>query len=75
MPHITVKLWTGVTEEQKQQLADELTKTAMEVTGYGEESFSVAIEEFAPDDWAEKVYRPDIIKQKEKLYKQPGYEM
>ncbi len=75
MPHIIVKLWKGKTEAQKKKLAEELTKTAMSVIGYGEESFSVAIEDIDPSDWKEKVYQPDIMKQKEKLYKEPGYKM
>ena len=75
MPHIIVKLWKGKTEAQKKKLADELTKTAMSVIGYSEESFSVAVEDIEPNEWKEKVYQPDIIKQKEKLYKEPGYNM
>lgn len=75
MPHISVKLWTGKTEAQKKQLAEELTKAAMSVLGGKETSFSVAIEDVAPDDWKEQVYEPDIMEQKEKLYKQPGYKM
>jgi 4-oxalocrotonate tautomerase len=31
-----------------------------------------AIEEIKPEDWAEKVYRPDILNSPEKLYKEPG---
>lgn len=75
MPHITVKLWKGKTETQKRKLAEELTKTAMSVIGYSEESFSVAIIDIEPDDWKEKVYEPDVIGQKENLYKEPGYKM
>jgi len=33
----------------------------------------VTFEEVEPDDWAEKVYRPDILGNKDKLYKEPGY--
>ena len=36
---------------------------------------SVAIEEVKPQDWAEKVYKPDIVNSSEKLYKKPGYKM
>lgn len=75
MPHIIVKMWTGQSETQKKELAEKLAKTASSVLGNREESFSVAIEEVDPKDWAEKVYRPDIVGQKEKLYKKPGYEM
>ncbi|AFM24668.1 hypothetical protein Desti_1962 [Desulfomonile tiedjei DSM 6799] len=40
----------------------------------GEESVSVAIEEIKPEDWADKVYKPDILNKPEKLYKKPGYD-
>jgi 4-oxalocrotonate tautomerase len=33
----------------------------------------VAIEEVAPDDWAEKVYKPDIVNNKKNLVVTPGY--
>ena len=75
MPHVIVKLWPGKSEQQKIRLAEEIAKDVMNVLNYGEESVSVAIEEVEPQDWAEKVYRPDIINSSEKLYKKPGYTM
>ena len=42
---------------------------------YGDESVSVAIEEIDADEWAEKVYRPDIEQKSDTLYKKPGYRM
>ncbi len=36
---------------------------------------SVAIEEVPSKDWAEKVYRPDIVSNPHKLYKKPDYTM
>jgi 4-oxalocrotonate tautomerase len=45
------------------------------VLNYGEESVSVSVEEVEPQDWAEKVYRQDIMKNPERLYKKPGYTM
>ena len=47
----------------------------MHVLHYGAESVSVAIEEAAPQDWAEKVYKPDILNNAGTLYKQSGYTM
>jgi 4-oxalocrotonate tautomerase len=38
-----------------------------------EDSISVAIEEINPEDWVEKVYKPEILNNPEKLYKKPGY--
>ncbi len=75
MPHVIVKLWPGKSEQQKTRLADAISKDVMTVLGYGEESVSVAIEEVEPGDWAEKVYKPDIVNPARKLYKRPGYEM
>ena len=73
MPHVSVKLWTGKSEAQKANLADAVTQAVMASTGCGEDSVSVRIEEFAPAEWTEKVYRPDILGGPGKLYKEPGY--
>ena len=73
MPHVIVKLWPGKTEDQKNRLAERITKDVMAVLNYGEESVSVAIEEVKPEDWAEKVYNAKIAPNREKLYKKPGY--
>jgi 4-oxalocrotonate tautomerase len=75
MPHVIVKLWPGKSEQQKIRLAAEIVKDVMSVLNYGEESVSVAIEEVKQQDWAEKVYQPDIVNKSEKLYKRPGYTM
>ena len=75
MPHVIVKLWPGKSEEQKHELADRIAKDVMDVLDYGEESVSVGFEEIRSRDWAEKVYRPDIQSQPEKVYKKPGYTM
>ena len=61
MPHVIVKLWPGKSEQQKARLAEEIVKDVMNVLNYGEESVSVAIEEVKAEDWAEKVYKPDIV--------------
>jgi 4-oxalocrotonate tautomerase len=74
MPHVIVKLWPGKLEQQKQKLAEGVTKHVMTSLGYGEESVSVSLEEIAPGEWTEKVYRPDIINGTAKLYKWPGYD-
>jgi 4-oxalocrotonate tautomerase len=75
MPHVIVKLWPGKSEQQKARLAEAITRDVMSIFDYGEDAVSVAMEEINPPDWAEKVYKPDIINQPEKLYKKPGYKM
>ena len=73
MPHIIVKLYPGRSEQQKRRLAEEIVKNVVAIANCGEESISVAIEEIKSEDWAEKVFRPDILDNPEKLYKKPGY--
>ncbi|WP_321965603.1 tautomerase family protein, partial [Burkholderia cenocepacia] len=75
MPHIIVKAWPGKTEEQKQRLADAITRDVMTILGYGQESVSVGFEEIPSDRWKEEVYRPDIEARAATLYKKPGYRM
>jgi 4-oxalocrotonate tautomerase len=75
MPHVIVKLWPGKSEEQKRRLADRIAKDVMDVLDYGEESVSVAIEEVKPEDWAEKVFKPEIVNNSVRLYKKPGYDL
>lgn len=75
MPHVIVKLWPGKTEQQKKRLAEALAADVMSILGYGEESISVAMEEVASGEWADKVYRPDIVDKAATIYKKPGYEM
>jgi 4-oxalocrotonate tautomerase len=73
MPHIIVKLYPGRTEDQKKRLADEIVRDVVEIAKCAEKSVSVAIEEVHPDDWTEKVYRPDILDKAHTLYREPGY--
>ena len=75
MPHVIVKLWPGKSEQQKRRLAEAITDDVTKVLHYGEESISVAFEEIDADDWATKVYQPDIVQKAATLYKKPGYSM
>ena len=74
MPHVIVKLYPGRSELQKTRLAEEIAKDVVAIAHCEDKSVSVAIEEIKPEDWAEKVYRPDILDRPEKLYKKPGYD-
>jgi 4-oxalocrotonate tautomerase len=75
MPHVIVKLWPGKSEHQKTQLAEAITRDVMAVLHYGEESVSVAMEEIGSQDWADKVYKPEIVNKAANLHKKPGYTM
>ena len=73
MPHVIVKMLSGRSEEQKKKLADEITIVVMRLTGNNEDAVSVSIEDVEQTDWTEKVYKPDIAANWDKLYKKPGY--
>lgn len=73
MPHVIVKLYPGRSEEQKTRLTEEIVKVVVTIAKSEEKSVSVAIEEIKPEDWSEKVYKPDILGNQQKLYKKPGY--
>jgi 4-oxalocrotonate tautomerase len=75
MPHVSVKLWPGRSEEEKKRLAAAITKDVVGIIRCGEESVSVAIEEISAADWKKKVYDPEISGKMDALYKKPGYSM
>ena len=73
MPHVSIKMYPGRTEEQKKKLSDEIVKDVVAITKCNARSVSVSIEEVEEEEWAEKVYQPDILNKKYYLYKEPGY--
>ncbi len=71
MPHITVKMYKGHSEEKKQRLSDEITKVFGEVLGSSADVVSIAILEYEPSDW-DAVYNSEI-ENNPNLYKVPNY--
>ena len=74
MPHVIVKLYSGRSEQQKNALAEAITRAVMSTLKSEEASVSVAIEDVEPKSWAEQVYRPDILGKMQTVYKKPGYD-
>ena len=54
-------------------MADAITQAVMANAGCAEAAVSVSIQDIEPDDWTEKVYRPDILGGPGRLFKKPGY--
>ena len=73
MPHVIVKLQSGRSEQQKARIAEQVTRAVMATANCAEQSVSVSIEDVAPNDWTEKVYKPDIAGKPDTLYRKPGY--
>lgn len=72
MPHITIKTYP-ITEEQKINLTEDITKAIIKTTGKTEAAISISITDVPEDEWMEKVYDKEIKPNMEKLYKKPGY--
>ena len=73
MPHVIIKMYAGRTEEQKKKLVKAITDSIVKIVDADEKYVSIAVEDINPKDWAEKVYRPDILEKQNTLYKKPGY--
>lgn len=73
MPHISVKMIEGRSEEQKKQLAAALEKALTETLGVDSRWVTVAIEDFNGQQWQE-VFRKEITENGEHLYKKPQYD-
>lgn len=73
MPHVTVKMYPGSTEEQKEKLAEAITNAIVNIVNKPEAAVSIAIEEVAENDWMDQVYEKEIQPNLESLYKKPGY--
>jgi 4-oxalocrotonate tautomerase len=73
MPHVNVKMYPGSTEEQKNKLAEEITKAVMAIVNKPEAAVSVAIQEVEEAAWMDDVYAKDIKPNMDRLYKKPGY--
>lgn len=72
MPHVTVKMYAGRSEADKARLAEALAQ-AVKAT-MGSSDASISIEDVPAADWAEHVYRPEILDKPQLLYRRPGYD-
>ncbi|MDD4002981.1 MAG: tautomerase family protein [Clostridia bacterium] len=72
MPHISIKMLEGRTEEQKQGAANALAKAICTQLGVSEKFVSVTVEEYSAEQW-QYVYKKEIADKKDKLYFSPKY--
>jgi 4-oxalocrotonate tautomerase len=73
MPHINIKHFPSLTEEQHSALAESITKVITNVVGCDESVVSIAVEPVLPEEWNTKVYIPEIVDRKNTLIKTPDY--
>ena len=68
MPHITIKMLKGRTDEQKKQAADKVAAALVDAIGCNPEHISVAVEDFTPVEFRKEVTESSHI------YKEPHYD-
>lgn len=73
MPHVIIKMYPGRSDKQKSELAEAITRSVVDIAGTSEEHVSIDIQEIDPEDWAETVYKNEILPKLDELVKKPGY--
>ena len=73
MPHISVKMLKGRTEEQKERLAAALRDTLMRELHASSAHVSVAVEDYTPEEW-QRVFREEITDKPAAVRIRPGYD-
>ncbi len=66
MPYIQIKAYPK-DEEIKKRVADRINQVFLEEWGCPQEAISVSVEEVLPQDWNEKVVKPEIEPNKDKM--------
>lgn len=75
MPHIDIKCFPrDLNDEQKAELAADITEVVIRHLNSKERSVSVALNEIKESDW-QQVWDSVIAPQMEQLIKKPGYSM
>ena len=72
MPHITLKMLKGRTDEQKQAAARKLAAALVDAIGCNPTHISVSVEDFTPEEWQEQ-YRQEVA-ENDKLVLTPDYD-
>ncbi len=73
MPHVTVQLYAGRSDQDKARLAEAVTQAVVDALGSKPDSISVGVEDVTPEDWMARVYEPEIVAKQDLLFKRPGY--
>ncbi|MBQ4093350.1 MAG: tautomerase family protein [Firmicutes bacterium] len=59
MPYIAIKSYPK-DEETKKLLVEKINDVVMEVTGCPPQAITISLEEILPEDWEEKIVKPEI---------------
>jgi 4-oxalocrotonate tautomerase len=73
MPHISIKMLNGRTEEQKENLSKALVKTISNELKCNENYVTVTIEDYTAKEW-QKVFKEEITDKSDKVYISAKYD-
>ena len=59
MPYIAIKAFPK-DEETKKKVVEKINQVFLEEWGCPQEALTISLEEIVPDEWAEKVAKPEI---------------
>lgn len=72
MPHISIKMLKGRTDEQKKLAADKLADALCDAIGCTPNHISVSVEDYTPVEWQE-VFQKEIA-ENDCIIKKPDYD-
>ncbi len=72
MPHITIKMLKGRTEEQKKSAAEKVAQSLVAAIGCNPKHISVAVEDYTPQQWQD-VFREEVT-ESDHIYLEPDYD-
>ncbi|MGJ0481988.1 tautomerase PptA [Pantoea agglomerans] len=75
MPHINMKHFPSLSNEQRNELADIFIQGVMAVAGCPKNVISVAFQSVEPESWMQDVYHDDILKNKTSVHIFPDYKI
>jgi len=66
MPYIAIKAWPK-DEETKKKVVEEINEVFLKHWGCPQEAISISLEEYSPDEWEEKVVKPEVLTKLDKM--------
>lgn len=73
MPHISIKMLKGRTDEQKKMAADKVAEALYEAIGCSKDHISVTVEDYTPEEWQD-VFATDVTAKQDKLFRKANYD-
>ncbi|MCD7731790.1 MAG: 4-oxalocrotonate tautomerase family protein [Oscillospiraceae bacterium] len=73
MPHISIKMLKGRTDEQKKMAADKVAEALYEAIGCSKDHISVTVEDYTPEEWQD-VFAADVTAKQDKLFRKANYD-